>query len=189
MCLIRATGSTNPQWIDIIFWSSSVFSFFQPFLSLSLSLSCNKFVCSISPSRARDKVSRDCGATIRQENANLSLLSPLHEVVCWNGGITPLIPKLYTEWVWIVSFIPWPTLSPRKDLRYTLHRILGRPQSRFGRCEEEKNLLSLRGIEFHSLGHPLHNVVPILTELVSRSGVRPHLLRRPLFGLLYKMDI
>jgi hypothetical protein len=56
-----------------------------------------------------------------------------------------------------------------KQSRYPLCRRLVKPQSRAGRCEEEKSFLSLPGVE-GLLGRPIHNLTAIQTELS-----RPHL--------------
>jgi hypothetical protein len=45
----------------------------------------------------------------------------------------------------------------RKSPRYPFHGRLGGPQSRSGRCEVEKNLLPLPGIELRLLDRPARN--------------------------------
>jgi hypothetical protein len=47
---------------------------------------------------------------------------------------------LGTRWGWVVSFTPLPLYPRGKSPRYPLDRKLGGPQSRSGRCGEEKNL-------------------------------------------------
>jgi hypothetical protein len=47
---------------------------------------------------------------------------------------------LGTRWRRVVSFTPLPLYPRGKRLRYPLDRRLGRPQSRSGRCGEEKKL-------------------------------------------------
>jgi hypothetical protein len=47
----------------------------------------------------------------------------------------------------VVSSTPRKLYSQVKSRRYPLDRTLGRPQSRSGRCGEEKNLEPLAGIE------------------------------------------
>jgi hypothetical protein len=60
---------------------------------------------------------------------------------------TSTILDLGTRWRLVVSFKPRPLLYPRgKSPLYPLDRRLGGPQSRSGRCEDEKNLAVL-GIE------------------------------------------
>jgi hypothetical protein len=49
--------------------------------------------------------------------------------------------------------------------RYPLDRWLGGPQCRSGRCGEEKNLLTLLGIEPRLVSRPAHSQVAIPTEL------------------------
>jgi hypothetical protein len=44
------------------------------------------------------------------------------------------------RWRWVVSVTSWPIYPRGKNHRYPLDRRLGGPQSRSGRCEEEKNL-------------------------------------------------
>jgi hypothetical protein len=49
--------------------------------------------------------------------------------------------------------------------QYPFYRMLDGTQSRFWRCEEEKNLLSLPEMEPRLLGRPTRNPVAIPTEL------------------------
>jgi hypothetical protein len=62
------------------------------------------------------------------------------------GGYSSIFLDLGTRWRWVVSITPLPLYPRGKRLRYPLNRRLGEPQSRFGRCEQEKNL-ALPGIE------------------------------------------
>jgi hypothetical protein len=72
----------------------------------------------------------------------------------WRYSSTIL--DLGTRWMWVVSFTPRP-LDPReKSPWYPLDRTLGRPQSRSGRCEEEKHLLSRPGVEPHAVQPVAH---------------------------------
>jgi hypothetical protein len=58
------------------------------------------------------------------------------------------------------------SLYPRgNSSRYALYRRLGGPQSRSGLCGEEKNVLSLPGIEPRLLSRPACSLVAIPTEL------------------------
>jgi hypothetical protein len=83
---------------------------------------------------------------------------------------SPTILDLDTRWRWVVSFMPRP-LYPRGNRPwYPLGRWLGRPQSRSGRCREEKNLLPLPGIE-PRLSSPHFFVIP--TERTRHVGCRP----------------
>jgi hypothetical protein len=54
--------------------------------------------------------------------------------------------ELSTRWRWMVSFMPQSLYPLRKSPRYPFDRRLGRPQSRFGRCREEK-ILPLPAVE------------------------------------------
>jgi hypothetical protein len=54
---------------------------------------------------------------------------------------------LITRWRWVVTFMHLPLYRRRKSPRYPLHRRLGGPQSRSGRCGEDINFLPLTGIE------------------------------------------
>jgi hypothetical protein len=58
----------------------------------------------------------------------------------------------------MVNFTPLPLYSWGNSLRYALYGRLGESQSRSRRCVEEKNLLSLRGIEFQFLDHPARSL-------------------------------
>jgi hypothetical protein len=49
--------------------------------------------------------------------------------------------------------------------QYPLYRRLGRPQSRYGRCGEEENLLALPGIKHRFFGSTIRSVVAIPIEL------------------------
>jgi hypothetical protein len=64
----------------------------------------------------------------------------------------------------MVSFTPLLLYPQRKSPPYTLHRSLGRPQCRTGRCGE-KNLLTLPAVEPQFLCHPAHSPVAVQTEL------------------------
>ena len=57
----------------------------------------------------------------------------------------PLILNLGTTWRWSTSS-PC-RLTPRKEPRYPPKKWLGGPQSRSGRCGEQKNILPLPGLE------------------------------------------
>jgi hypothetical protein len=57
-----------------------------------------------------------------------------------------IILDLGTRWRWVVSFTTLPRYPRGRGPRYPLDRRLGEPQSRSGRCGEEKNL-ALPGIE------------------------------------------
>jgi hypothetical protein len=66
-----------------------------------------------------------------------------------------------------ISFMPlliynWENSPPPQ---YPLDRMLGGPQSLSGHCGEEKNLLTMLGIEPLLLSHPTHSVVTIPTKL------------------------
>jgi hypothetical protein len=63
----------------------------------------------------------------------------------WRHSSTIL--DLGTRWRWVVSFTPRPVYSRGNSPRYPLDRRLGRPQSWFGHCGVETNVLSLPGIE------------------------------------------
>jgi hypothetical protein len=63
-----------------------------------------------------------------------------HEDVWGSGYTDPFILELGTSWRRAVSFTPLPLYSLGKSPRYPLDRRLGGPQSRSGRCGEEKNL-------------------------------------------------
>jgi hypothetical protein len=54
--------------------------------------------------------------------------------------INPPFVDLGTSSRWVVSFTPRPLYPLGKSPRYPLDRRLGEPQSRSGRCGEEKNL-------------------------------------------------
>jgi hypothetical protein len=69
------------------------------------------------------------------------------------------IHDLGTRWGWVVSFTPRPFYPREKSPRYPLETRLGGPQSRSGRCGEEKNLASAGNRT------PAVQPVPILTEL------------------------
>jgi hypothetical protein len=57
------------------------------------------------------------------------------------------ILDLSTRLRWLVNFTPRPLYSRENSPSYPLNRRLGEPQSRSGRCGEEKNLLPLPRIE------------------------------------------
>jgi hypothetical protein len=65
----------------------------------------------------------------------------------WDGGISTRILHLVTRKRWVVSFTPRPLYPQGKSPRYPLARRLGGPQSRSGRCDEEKNSQPPPGIE------------------------------------------
>jgi hypothetical protein len=56
---------------------------------------------------------------------------------------TSTILDLGTRWARVASFKPLPLYPQVKSLQYPLDRRLDRPQSRFGRCGFEKNILPL----------------------------------------------
>jgi hypothetical protein len=62
----------------------------------------------------------------------------------WRYSSTIL--DLGTRWRWVVSFMPRPLYPRRKSSGYPMDRRLGGPQSRSGRCREEKHF-ALPGIE------------------------------------------
>jgi hypothetical protein len=62
-------------------------------------------------------------------------------------GIAPRFLDLGTRWRWVVSFTSMPLYRQGKSPWYPLYRRLGGPQSRSGRGGEEKNSLSLPGLE------------------------------------------
>jgi hypothetical protein len=68
----------------------------------------------------------------------LNLLSTI-PLICMGGCIVPCYLDLSTTWTGVVSFMPGPLNSRRKPL-YPLHRRLGGPQSRSGRCGGDKIL-------------------------------------------------
>jgi hypothetical protein len=61
------------------------------------------------------------------------------EAYWWSGGIVPRILYFGTRWRWVVSFTIPAALSQGKSPWYPFDRRLGGPQSRSGRCWEEKN--------------------------------------------------
>jgi hypothetical protein len=63
------------------------------------------------------------------------------------GKIKVELSLYLIRWRWVVSFTPWPPYSRGKSPHYPLNRRLGGTQSRSWHCEEEKNVLSLPGIE------------------------------------------
>jgi hypothetical protein len=63
-----------------------------------------------------------------------------HEGVWRSGCIDPHFLDLGTSWRWVVSFRPRPLYPRGNSPRYALDRRLGAPQSRSGRCGEEKIL-------------------------------------------------
>jgi hypothetical protein len=64
------------------------------------------------------------------------------------------ILNLGTIWRWVVNFMPLPLYSPRKLFQYPLYMRLGGPQSRSGRCGEDKNVFPLAGIDLRFFGFP-----------------------------------
>jgi hypothetical protein len=66
---------------------------------------------------------------------------------CGSGGIATRILDLGTRWRRVVSFTPQPLYHQGKNPWYPLDMGLGGPQSRSGRCDEEKNSQSLPGLE------------------------------------------
>jgi hypothetical protein len=69
------------------------------------------------------------------------------EVYWGNEGIAPRILDLRTRWRWVVNFTPQLLYPQGKSPWYPLDRRLGGPQSRFGRCGEERNSQPLPGLE------------------------------------------
>jgi hypothetical protein len=73
------------------------------------------------------------------------------------------------EWRWVVSFTSRPLYPQRKSLCYPLDRMLGGPQSRYGRGGEEKNSQPPPGTEPYNLHSPAHS--PALDWLSYHSSV------------------
>jgi hypothetical protein len=74
---------------------------------------------------------------------------------CWESiGIAPHILDLDTRWKWVVSFTLRPLYPQGKSSCYSLDKRLGGPQSRSGRCGEEKNSQPLPGLE-HRIIQPV----------------------------------
>jgi hypothetical protein len=63
-----------------------------------------------------------------------------HEDVWGSGCIDPRFLDLGTSWRSVVSFTPRPLYLRGKSSRYPLDTRLDGPQSRYGRCGEEKIL-------------------------------------------------
>jgi hypothetical protein len=61
--------------------------------------------------------------------------------------IAPCVLHLGTRCRWVISFTPRPLYLQRKSPWYPLDRRLDGPQSRSGRCGEEKNFQALPGLE------------------------------------------
>jgi hypothetical protein len=75
------------------------------------------------------------------------------------------ILHLSTRWRWVVSFTPLQLYPRENNPWYALDRGLAGPQNRSGRCGDEKNLLSLPGIEPTFLCCPARTIVAVLIEL------------------------
>jgi hypothetical protein len=71
-----------------------------------------------------------------------------------SGGITPRILDLGTRWRSVVSFTHRPLYPQGKNAWYPLDRRLGGPQSRSGRCGEEKIPQPLPGLK-HQIIKPV----------------------------------
>ena len=82
-----------------------------------------------------------------------------------NGGIAPLIFNLGTRWMWVVSFRLRPLYSRVKSPWNPWNRRFTGPQSRSGCFGEEKETLSLPGIEPRFLRRLDRSVVSIQTHL------------------------
>jgi hypothetical protein len=76
-----------------------------------------------------------------------------------SGGIALSILNLGTGRWWTVSFKLRPFYTWGSGPRYALDRSLFECQCWYGRCREEKNLLSLPGIELRFLGRPVHSLI------------------------------
>jgi hypothetical protein len=110
------------------------------FLSLCFLLSLGLTYC-----RFRNQISA-CISHLPPRSCPCAQLSTTSSRCMENWSYSSTILDLYTRWRWVVSFTPR-LLYPR----YVLDRRLSRPQSRYGRCGEEKNFLPLLGIEPCSL--------------------------------------
>jgi hypothetical protein len=75
-----------------------------------------------------------------------------------------IILNLGIRWRWVISFTPLSRYLKEKNPRYQFYRRLDEPQSRFKYYGEEKNLLSLPGIELRFLGRPYCSLVAIPTN-------------------------
>jgi hypothetical protein len=81
---------------------------------------------------------------------------PLRRTGEWRYSSTIL--DLGTCWRWAVSFTPRPLYPRECRRRYPLDRRLGGPQSRFGRCGEERNLVPLKLTHLLHVNKTLRNV-------------------------------
>jgi hypothetical protein len=73
----------------------------------------------------------------------------------WSGSIFPTILDLCTRWKSVVSFTPRPLYPRVRSFWYLLDRRLDGSERQSGHCGEEKNLLSLPGIEPRSTARNL----------------------------------
>jgi hypothetical protein len=96
-----------------------------------------------------------------KNKVKLSQYMPWRRVGKWITA--PLILNLCTRWRWVVSFTPRTFYLWGKNLRYPLSRRQGGPQRRSGLFGEEKNLLSLLGIEARCLGCQARGLVAVLS--------------------------
>jgi hypothetical protein len=88
-----------------------------------------------------------------EEMRNIRKDALRHEGVWGSGCIDPHFLELGISWSWLVSFTPLPLYPQGKSPRYPLNRSLDGPQSRSGRCGEEK-ILTLPGLELRPFGRP-----------------------------------
>jgi len=106
--------------------------------------------------------------------------APRHEGVLGSGGIAPRILHLGTRWRLMMSFTPRPIYRQWKSSWYPLHRWLGGPQRRSGRCGKEKNLKPLPGLE-----PPIIQPVMCFLSVFYSLSLCIYYLFKNIFNLLY----
>jgi hypothetical protein len=94
-----------------------------------------------------------------------------HEDVWGSVCIDPHFLDLGTSWRWVVSFTLRSLCARRKGPWYPLDRRLGGPQSRSGRCGEEKILYPVIPIELSwlTISHVLYQFIECFNHVILHS--------------------